>query len=187
MIEPRPGGSGPTGARATEAPESERDEPDLEAATITRDAGDGRHAWIVGGVVLALRLLIGGFGLSSVAAIVGQLPRELVVTTALLDVGLPAAVGGLLAIGALESIREVAEARRKRTGKPPKLLSDHPNNPREVAWSGLVSLILVGIGARQILADGFSVAALLALILSWGFTLLFTCASWREIKRYAYE
>ena len=68
MIEPRPGGSGPTGARATEAPESERDEPDLEAATITRDAGDGRHAWIVGGVVLAL---VGGAAASYPIAAIG--------------------------------------------------------------------------------------------------------------------
>ena len=68
MIEPRPGGSGPTGARATEAPESERDEPDLEAATITRDAGDGRHAWVIGGVVLAL---VGGAAVSYPIAAIG--------------------------------------------------------------------------------------------------------------------
>lgn len=68
MIEPRPGGSGPTGARATEAPEDERDEPDLEAATITRDAGDGRHAWLIGGALLAL---IGGAAASYPIAAIG--------------------------------------------------------------------------------------------------------------------
>jgi hypothetical protein len=52
--------------------------------------------YLLGGLVIALRLLYSGFAPGAVATIVGQLPRQLVVTTALLEVALPAAVLGLV-------------------------------------------------------------------------------------------
>ncbi len=68
MIEPRPGGPGPTGARATEAPEAEYDEQEPASATISRDPGSGRYAWIVGGLLMAI---IGGAAGSDTIAALG--------------------------------------------------------------------------------------------------------------------
>jgi uncharacterized protein (DUF58 family) len=68
MIEPRSTGSRATGSRATEAPEQAADSGDPQIATIARDPGDGRHAWLVGGIFLAL---IGGAAASSPIAAIG--------------------------------------------------------------------------------------------------------------------
>jgi hypothetical protein len=54
--------------------------------------------YLLGGLVIGLRLLFAGFEPGSVATIIGQLPRQLVVTTALLEAALPAAVVGLIAV-----------------------------------------------------------------------------------------
>jgi hypothetical protein len=54
--------------------------------------------YLLGGLVIALRLLFGGFPFSAATTTLGQLPRQLVVTTALLEVALPAAVVGLIAV-----------------------------------------------------------------------------------------
>lgn len=54
--------------------------------------------YLLGGLVIGLRLLFEGFDLGTVVTIIGQLPRQLVVTTALLEVALPAAVVGLIAV-----------------------------------------------------------------------------------------
>lgn len=54
--------------------------------------------YLLGGLVIGLRLLFAGFSFASVATIIGQLPRQLVITTALLEVALPAAVVGLIAV-----------------------------------------------------------------------------------------
>jgi hypothetical protein len=54
--------------------------------------------YLLGGLVIGLRLLFEGFGLGAVATAIGQLPRQLVLTTALLEVALPAAVVGLVAV-----------------------------------------------------------------------------------------
>ncbi len=68
MIEPRPGGPGPTGARATEAPELATDELEPDAETIRRDPGAGRFAWLIGGLLLAI---IGGAAGSGPVAALG--------------------------------------------------------------------------------------------------------------------
>lgn len=52
--------------------------------------------YVLGGLVIALRMLFDSFSLSEIVAILGQLPRELVVSTAMLDVLLPAATVGLV-------------------------------------------------------------------------------------------
>ncbi|MGH2513867.1 MAG: DUF58 domain-containing protein, partial [Candidatus Limnocylindrales bacterium] len=68
MIEPRPGGPGPTGARATEAPELDFDEFESAPATVSRDPASGRHAWVIAGISL---MLIGGAAGSEPIAILG--------------------------------------------------------------------------------------------------------------------
>lgn len=65
---------------------------------ITFLVGLAGLVYLLGGLVVGLRLLFAGFAFGSVATIVGQLPRQLVVTTALLEVALPAAVVGLVAM-----------------------------------------------------------------------------------------
>ncbi len=68
MIEPRPGGPGPTGARATEAPEAEFDPQEPVAETISRDPSTGRHTWVIGGLILAV---LGGAAASPPIAALG--------------------------------------------------------------------------------------------------------------------
>ena len=75
MIEPRAtgseaGGPGATGSRATEPPATEFDQLEPEARTVARDPGDGRHAWIIGGVILGL---VGGAVVSYPIAALGVL------------------------------------------------------------------------------------------------------------------
>ena len=59
-------------------------------------AGMVAGLYVLGGLVIALRMLFDSFSLNETVAIIGQLPRELVVTTAMLDVLLPAATLGLM-------------------------------------------------------------------------------------------
>jgi len=68
MMEPRSSETPGTRSRATEAPDDDLDERDPEVATIARDPGDGRHAWVVGGLALAL---IGGAAASDPIAAIG--------------------------------------------------------------------------------------------------------------------
>jgi hypothetical protein len=138
-------------------------------------AGIVAVVYVLGGLVIALRLLLDGFEVGSVAAIVGQLPRELVVSTALLDVGMPAAVLALLGIGIAELLREL--------GKMP---SDHNNNPGEVAAVAAACLVLI-LPAAALILGSFSWGELGALVIGWGFAVLFACVSWRGIKRFGGE
>lgn len=59
-------------------------------------AGVVAGVYVLGGLVIALRLLFDSFSLNEIVAILGQLPRELVISTAMLDVLLPAATVGLV-------------------------------------------------------------------------------------------
>lgn len=59
-------------------------------------AGVVAGLYVLGGLVIALRMLFDHFSPSLVVTTVGQLPRELVVSTALLEVLLPALTVGLL-------------------------------------------------------------------------------------------
>ncbi len=58
-------------------------------------AGVVAAVYVLGGLVIALRMLFDAFSLNSAVTIVGQLPRELVISTAMLNVLLPAATVGL--------------------------------------------------------------------------------------------
>jgi hypothetical protein len=59
-------------------------------------AGIAVLVYILGGLVLALRLQAAGFSFNAVAVTVGQLPRELVIANVMLHVLLPAALVGLV-------------------------------------------------------------------------------------------
>lgn len=59
-------------------------------------AGVVAGLYVLGGLVIALRLLFDHYTLTAVVSIVGQLPREPVVATALIDVLGPAAIVGLV-------------------------------------------------------------------------------------------
>lgn len=59
-------------------------------------AGIVAAVYVLGGLVIALRLLFDHFDFNSVVSTLGQLPREPVIATALMDVIAPAAVFGLL-------------------------------------------------------------------------------------------
>lgn len=59
-------------------------------------AGIVAGLYVLGGLVIALRMLFDSFSLNEIVAILGQLPRELVIGTAMLDVLLPAATVGLV-------------------------------------------------------------------------------------------
>jgi hypothetical protein len=65
-------------------------------AVVGLIAGLAAVIYVLGGLVIALRMLFDHFSFASVVTIVGQLPRELVVTTAMLDVLLPAFILGLV-------------------------------------------------------------------------------------------
>jgi hypothetical protein len=132
--------------------------------------------YVLGGLVIVLRLLVFGFEPGSVAAIVGQLPRELVITTALLDVGLPAAIVGLVAIGVAELLREIE-----------KMPSDRKNSPSQVAVMAVISLVLIAPGVWLIYDGGREFLALSALIIGFGFATLATCVTWRGVKRFGME
>jgi hypothetical protein len=60
-------------------------------------AGVVAGTYVLGGLVISLRLLFDHFSFNSVVTILGQLPREPVIATALMDVIAPAATLGLLA------------------------------------------------------------------------------------------
>jgi hypothetical protein len=60
-------------------------------------AGIATGIYVLGGLVIALRLLFDHFAFNSVVTILGQLPREPVIATALTDVIGPAVTFGLLA------------------------------------------------------------------------------------------
>lgn len=63
-------------------------------------AGAIAAVYLLGGVVIALRLLFDGFSAGSMVTLLGQLPRELVITTAMLEViGLATIVGIVAALG----------------------------------------------------------------------------------------
>ncbi|MEX2105285.1 MAG: hypothetical protein WD810_00150 [Solirubrobacterales bacterium] len=76
--------------------EPQKSEP-LKTATAAVGllAGIVASVYVLGGLVIALRMFFDSFTLNSVVTIVGQLPRELVISTAMLDVLLPAAALGL--------------------------------------------------------------------------------------------
>jgi hypothetical protein len=136
-------------------------------------AGIVTGVYVLGGTVIALRLFFEGFEPGSVAAIIGQLPRELVVTTALLDVGLAAVFTGLLAVLAAAVYAAVR-------GTAP---ADSDNG---LGTAGLLvvvtALLLVPAIVAAILTHGWT-WWLLTGVFGFALAYLVVFACWREAKR----
>jgi uncharacterized protein (DUF58 family) len=122
LIEPRPGGPAPTGARATEALEVEPGGNDDGAATISRDPSTGRYAWILGGLLLAI---IGGAVGSDPIAVLGIV---------LAGIGIVRWINHSRGLGGLIVIRRLARD-RVICGDPVELLITVRNqDPLPVPW-----------------------------------------------------
>lgn len=76
--------------------------------------------YVLGGLVIALRMLFDHFSPGSAVTIVGQLPRELVVSTAMINVLLPAFVVGLV-VGLLALFVHLTWGLPSPTGERPRL------------------------------------------------------------------
>ena len=68
MTDPRTTGTRGSGQRSTQAPESGAEAYEPPIPIISRDEGDGRHAWLIGGLALAL---LGGAAASDPVAALG--------------------------------------------------------------------------------------------------------------------
>ncbi len=137
-------------------------------------AGIVAAVYVLGGLVITLRLFFDGFEPGSVATIIGQLPRELVVTTAMLDVGLPAAavgVGMTIVAAILAAIR---------------LTPADENNGRSGILTMIVLSVLLVVPAivAAAVADEVSPKLFWALV-PIAITAAIACAAWREVKRVA--
>jgi hypothetical protein len=132
--------------------------------------------YVLGGLVIALRLLFDHFSPSSVVAIVGQLPRELVVTTAMLDVIAPAAAFGLLVLviaGVGRQVRDIVTEPRERSAT------------RETfVWLalGLVGLVLIVPAIVEVLSTDGVRPALLMAVFPYIATVLLARVCWEVTK-----
>lgn len=127
-------------------------------------AGIVALTYLLGGLVIALRLLFDGFSASAVVTLLGQLPRELVISTALLEVAGPAATVGLAAAifyGALNGPRRRrGNNDRLDRGRCPALtflvlaavsiVLTLPAFFQAAGTDGLSVLLFVGVGAGLI-------------------------------------
>ena len=135
MIEPRP-----TGSRATEAPEQAVDHGDPEIAAIARDPGNGRHAWLVGGIILAL---LGGAADSYPIAAIGVV----VAAVGLLRlVALDRGLRGIVVIRRFERERVVCG------DQVDLVLTVRNRDPLPIPWLRLAESLPVELELR--LADG---------------------------------
>lgn len=101
-------------------------------------AGVVAATYVLGGAVIALRMLFEGFTPATVITLLGQLPRQLVISTALLDVIAPAATLGLVAAlfyGGFDRPQAMPAGREARI--------DHdPHQPLTFVWLAAVSILL---------------------------------------------
>jgi uncharacterized protein (DUF58 family) len=68
LTDPRTTGTRGSGQRSTQAPEPGAEGHEPQVAIVARDEGDGRHAWLIGGLTLAL---LGGAAASDPVAALG--------------------------------------------------------------------------------------------------------------------
>jgi hypothetical protein len=127
--------------------------------------------YVVGGLVIALRMLFDHFSLGSTVTIVGQLPRELVVTTAMLDVLLPAFVLGLLVALATVFVYLVRGLPSRTTGRP-RL------GRLEGVLLVVVAAALVSPAIANVIADQGLTATLLTSLLGLVVTAVTVLAAW---------
>lgn len=135
-------------------------------------AGIVTGVYVLGGMVIALRLFFDGFEPGSVSTIIGGLPRELVVTTALLHVGLVAAVAGLVAT-------VVAAVYAALFGAP-------ANSSNGLVTALVLGLVTVAMVVPAVIAAGIThewTWWLLASVFGAMVAFLIAFGCWREIKR----
>lgn len=150
-------------------------------------AGAVAATYVLGGAIIALRLLFEGFSAASVVTLLGQLPRELVMSTALLEAFGPAVIVGIaaaLVYGALDrpQPRPVAE------GKTPEEADRLTSQPRRTRTFVVLILISTGMMIPALMqaleASGLSEVLLVGAVL---FALLVTfslaAAGWYLIRR----
>ncbi len=101
-------------------------------------AGVVAATYVLGGAVIALRMLFEGFTPATVITLLGQLPRQLVITTALLDVIAPAATLGLIAALAFGALNRPQAAPGGDPG-----LNKGPKWGVKFVVLGIVTLVLV--------------------------------------------
>jgi hypothetical protein len=138
-------------------------------------AGVATAVYVLGGLVVALRLISGDFSVNSAAMVVGQLPRELVVTTAMLHVLLPAITAGLV-FGMAAAI--VARAR----GIDLRPARDRPG-AGQVLLIVLCAVVLMAPAVwRAVKAEGPTLSALVVVI-GGLFTVFAAYAGWHLLRR----
>lgn len=132
--------------------------------------------YVVGGLVIALRLLFDSFSLNEIVIILGQLPRELVISTAMLDVLLLAATVGLvvgLVVAVLADVKKGISLR---------------DSAQAIRWWEGVVLVLVtaalvapaALHARQNEAPGLAWASIAIGAVA---TLLAAYAGWYALRK----
>ncbi len=141
-------------------------------------AGVVAGLYVVGGVVLALRLAFDQFPLEAIVALLGQLSRELLITVGLIEAVAPAALVGLVAALVYGAF-----------GRPRR----NPNTSADLDEGRLWGLRLAGLAALAVLLVAPSVVTALATdgvspllitsLLGWAVTFAFVVAGWYVLRR----
>jgi hypothetical protein len=146
-------------------------------------AGIVAGVYVIGGVVIALRLLFDDFSFAEVATILGQLPREPVIATALLNVVAPAAAAGLV-MAMWYGLRNRPKSRGGRS-------DDLVKGGRAWFLLGVLGLVAIGASAPAILkahsADGWSLLFAFTVIFGIAVTFGIAAACWYGIRRVGRE
>jgi hypothetical protein len=144
-------------------------------------AGVVALVYVLGGLVLALRLMFDHFSFASVVTIIGQLPRELVVTTAMLDVLLPAFTFGLMvALGA--ALLGVVRGFPRRVSRRSRLVELSRLSRLEGVVLVLVAGILVSLPVGRVVATQGWTPALLSSLIGLVVTAIFALVAWSVSK-----
>jgi hypothetical protein len=141
-------------------------------------AGIVAALYVLGGAVLALRLVFDEFPIEAVVALIGQLPRELLIAVGLIEAVAPAALVGLCA-----ALLYGAFGRPRRD---PTASADLDKGRRwGLVFVGLAVLALAlnasGV-VTAILTDGVGLL-LLTSILGWAVTFALVIAGWYVLRR----
>lgn len=130
--------------------------------------------YVLGGLVFAIRLQATGFSNNAVATTVGQLPRELVISTAMLNVLLPATLFGLV-MGIIVAV----VARGWGISLPPA--QDRPG-PLATTVLLLVALALLGVSIFNSQSAGEEISWV-AFLVGGLFTACAVFAAWHLLRR----
>jgi hypothetical protein len=152
-------------------------------------AGVVATVYVLGGLVIALRMLFDHFGVNSAVTIIGQLPREVVVTTAMLDVIAPSAVVGLVVLTVAGVGQQVDLFRLDRPGAASSdVSSSGRDTPRSKgAWIALAvfACVLMAPAIIEVLITvGFPPTFWIGVLLLFALVLTFVAAglSWDLIQ-----